>query len=85
MVKGVERVSITFRTIEDKNNEINILKQKIERYERVISNIANIDASFLNGHGDMEGYSVEEELKRIHELVEPIWNELADKRNQSNS
>lgn len=54
-----------------------------------IEQIANIDTSFLNGYGDMENYSPEEELKRIHEIVSPIFSKIVehevDKKEEENS
>lgn len=48
------------------------------KYEEAISRIANIDASFLNGEGNMENYSPEEELRRIHQIVTPLWEEIVE-------
>ncbi|KIL72124.1 hypothetical protein [Bacillus badius] len=53
-------------------------QKKIKQYEKTLSTIANIDTSFMNGWGDMEGYSEKEELRRIHEIVTPLWNEMVE-------
>ena len=52
-------------------------QEQIKQYEEVIGAIANIDASFINGCGEVEGYTEGEEIKRIHDIVTPLWNKIA--------
>lgn len=50
----------------------------LESCKYAIEQIANIDTSFLNALGDEENYSVEEELKRIHQIATPIFSKIVE-------
>lgn len=78
------------RQNKDNLNEINIswllntleqTNRKAERYEGVISNIANIDAGFLSAEGE-EQWDDKEALKKIDAMVSPIWEEVSTRKGQ---
>ncbi len=79
-------MNLTFRDIENKNKVIegmkNTLKtqsEKIEHYENLIGAIANIDGAFITGEGECD-FTDKQALDKIMEWVEPIWNEIAQKK-----
>lgn len=80
--EDVEHLTQGFKSRLQMAAEYRILNERTEKYEMVLSSIANIDASFLNIYGDDENYSTEEELRRIHEIVTPIWNEIATREKE---
>jgi hypothetical protein len=60
----------------DENEE---LKEKVERYEKVIHNIANIDTLFMNPDGTERDWNDKEALREIENLVKPIWDKHCEK------
>lgn len=52
------------------------LASKSKEYEEIISFIANIDVIFMNPDGTEREWNDEEALKKIDELVTPVWNEV---------
>lgn len=57
------------------------LNRKAERYEEVISAIANIDAVFI-GSDDEDAWDSKQALEKIEQMVNPIWEEVVSRPKQ---
>lgn len=62
-----------------KERELGELNEKVKRYEDIIGTIANIDTIFMNPDGTDREWDDKEVIKRIEELVEPVWKEMCEK------
>ncbi|UNY48732.1 hypothetical protein P9294_gp017 [Bacillus phage FADO] len=58
------------------------LASKAKEYEEIISFIANIDVIFMNPDGTEREWDDGEALKKIDELVTPVWNEVCRKSDE---
>lgn len=58
------------------------MKCKIERYENIISAIANIDTLFIMPDGDDREFDDKEALEEIFKLVKPVWEEICERKNR---
>lgn len=61
------------------------LEQQNKRYEKILHNIANIDAMFLNPDGTERDFSEKEALIAIERMVAPVWIEHCKKSWENNT
>lgn len=74
-----------FDEVQRQRGEIRRLEQQNKRYEKIIHNIANIDAMFLNPDGTERDFSEKEALIAIERMVAPVWIEHCKKSWENNT
>ena len=62
-----------------KHGQYHELLDKVERYEKIIHAIANIDTLFINGDGSEREWDYKEAMEEIERLVIPVWVEHCKK------
>jgi hypothetical protein len=60
-------------------DRFNRQKEQLEQFEKLIGAIANIDGAFITGEGECD-YTDKQALDKIMEWVDPVWDEIAQRR-----
>ena len=70
-------------TLKEALEQIKEQQAKIERYEKIIHTIANIDTLFIHEDGSEREWDYREAMEEIERLVIPVWEKHCKKKRRN--